>query len=105
MSQTATRKPALWWVVLFLLLGVGMLVDAGFLAFGGDCASLEVPTSIRYRALGSSMRSLCEHWGPLPPAAIEALVAAVVLAVAVAMGRERRRARLSPSARSASRDR
>jgi hypothetical protein len=98
MNQTATGKPTIWWVVISLLLGVGLLVDAGFLVAGGNCASLEVPTSIRYRALGSAMRSLCERWGPLAPAAIEALLAVVVLALAVSMWRERRRARLDPSA-------
>jgi hypothetical protein len=74
-----------------MLLGVWMFVDAGITAFGGDCASLEVPGSIQYRALGEGMRTLCERWGPFAPAAIEALCAAVVLALGVAMARERRR--------------
>ncbi|HKI01957.1 MAG TPA: hypothetical protein VKK31_08260 [Thermoanaerobaculia bacterium] len=91
MRDTATDKPSLWGVVIALLLGAGMLVDAGVTAFGGNCASLEVPTSISYRALGTAMRSLCERWGPFVPAAIEALFAAGVLAFAVSLLRERQR--------------
>jgi ABC-type Co2+ transport system permease subunit len=95
MRHTDTRKPSLRSVVFALLLGVGMFVDAGVTAFGGNCASLDVPASISYRTLGTAMRSLCERWGPFVPAAIEAIFAAGVLAFADFLRRERQRAAVS----------
>jgi len=95
MRNAATGKPSLWGVVVAFLFGAWLLVDAGVTAFGGDCASLEVPTSITYRTVGTAMRSLCERWGPFVPAAIEALFAAGVLAFAALLMRQRRRAAVS----------
>jgi hypothetical protein len=98
--QSVDWEPTMWDVVFGALLGAALLVLPVLLLSGvEDCASLDLPSSFQYRAMGQGMRRLCERWGPVPPAAIEVLTALIPLGYALGAWRVyRRRKQARPEA-------